>query len=128
MHHWTALRLRGLTPPARKVRCLLLNFLIRALCVFVVFFSLFSKRKIASAPRLQSLEAPFLGSFFVQRSHHESAATVDLTLAGELDQLHGLDLARLEAHGRAGRQVQPHAVSCLSIENQCAIHLEKVKM
>src|SRR5947207_563140 len=74
--------------------------------------------RVAKACLAQFIEAALPGGGVVERPHHQAAAAVGATLAAEGDELDRLDLARLEAHGRAGRQVEPHAVGRLPIEDQ----------
>src|SRR5262249_196340 len=49
-------------------------------------------------------------------AHDVLPETVDDALAGERDQGDAARLARLEPHGRAGRNVEPHAARLLAIE------------
>ena len=39
-----------------------------------------------------------------------------------------LGLARLEAHGRSRREIEPHAVGRLAVEDQGPVDLEKMEM
>ena len=56
----------------------------------------------------------------------QAAETVDVTAAAELHQSHLAQLARLEAHGRAGRDVQVHAEGDFPGEIQRLVDLEEV--
>src|ERR1700674_1071709 len=70
--------------------------------------------------------------YTVQRSgasqlpHHLLPEAVDLAFAGERDEAHLARLARLEAHGRAGRNVEAAAARRDAVELQGAVGLGKV--
>src|SRR5207244_13522413 len=54
--------------------------------------------------------------------------TEDAASPGQFDQRHSLLIAGLEAHGRPGGDVQPHAERLGAIEAQRAVGLEEVKV
>src|SRR6516162_4499552 len=59
-------------------------------------------------------------------SHHGWRDSVNHPLACERDQRDLARLARLEAHGRAGGDIEPHAARLFAIELQRRIGLEKM--
>ena len=69
----------------------------------------------------------FATAGIVERAVDQAAAAVDLALAAQGDQLHRLDLARLEAHRGAGGQVEPHAVGRRAVEDQRRLTSKKWK-
>jgi hypothetical protein len=60
-------------------------------------------------------------------AHHFAVEAVDLALARQRHQFHRALLARLEAHGRAGGDVQAHAVGAPALEGQRRIDFKKWK-
>ena len=62
----------------------------------------------------------------VQRTFDELVQAEHFALAAERDELDLARVARLEAHGGAGRDVQPHAVRRRAIEGEPAVHLEEM--
>src|SRR5919201_1362490 len=64
----------------------------------------------------------------VERAAHNPAVAVDLARARQLDELDLLLLARLEADGRAGGDVQAHAVGLGAVEVERAVDLEEVEV
>src|SRR5262249_13248041 len=65
-------------------------------------------------------------SRFSEFTHHILSKPVHGALAGERDQRHLARLSRLEAHGRSGRDVEPHAARLLAIELQRRVGLEEM--
>src|SRR3954468_19459263 len=61
-----------------------------------------------------------------QLSHDLTAKAVDDALAGERHDLDIARLSRLEPHGGAGRDIEPHAASLLAVELQRRIGLEEM--
>src|SRR6516165_6920709 len=59
-------------------------------------------------------------------SHYVLPEAIDHPLACERDQRDFARLARLEAHGRAGGDIEPHAARLFAIELQRRIGLEKM--
>jgi len=59
-------------------------------------------------------------------SHHFSPKAVNFPATTEGDEFHVASLARLEANGRTGGNVQTHAKSAFAIEAQCRIGFSKV--
>src|SRR4051812_45981030 len=64
----------------------------------------------------------------VERTVDEAIEARHLSLTADRDQFHLARVARLEPDGRAGSDVEPHAVSALAIESQPAVHFEKMTM
>ena len=62
----------------------------------------------------------------VQPAHHQAVEPVDHPAAAVGDQLDLLDVAGLEPHRCAARQVQPHAVRLHAVEDQRPVDLEEV--
>src|SRR3984885_15011479 len=63
---------------------------------------------------------------YSQLPHHVTAKSVDGALSRQRDQMHLAGLARFEAHGGAGRDIEPHAAGFLAIEFQRRIGLEEM--
>src|SRR5579872_1864075 len=68
------------------------------------------------------------GNIGSQLSHHVAAEAVDRALARERDEMHLAGLARLEPHGGAGRNIEPHAARLFAIELQRRIGFEEMVM
>jgi hypothetical protein len=64
--------------------------------------------------------------FARQRSVHGAAEAVDDSVAAEGHELHLAGLPGLEAHGRPGGNVEPHAARGGAVEAQRRIGLEEV--
>lgn len=64
----------------------------------------------------------------IQIAHHPTGKPVNLAQAGQVHQLDFAGLARFEAHGGAGRNVQAHAPAGGAVEGQCVVGFEKVEM
>src|SRR5450830_1953419 len=64
----------------------------------------------------------------LQVAHHCAIETIDLAFARQRHQFHRALLARFEAHGRAGRDIEAHAVGAPALEGQRRIDFKKVKV
>src|SRR3989475_5590067 len=64
----------------------------------------------------------------IQAAFDQAIQPVDLSCATDRDELDFLCVARLEADGGAGGDVEPHAVGRRAIEREIAVELEKMKM
>src|SRR5436853_299373 len=62
----------------------------------------------------------------IQLSVHEAVNTVDSARSAQRNQLDLLRIAGLEPDRSAGRNIQPHAVSRISIEIQSTIHFKEM--
>src|SRR5580698_603764 len=61
-------------------------------------------------------------------SHDGLAEAVDCARAGNRDERHVARLSGLEAHGRAGGDVEPHAARLFTIELERGVGLEEMVM
>src|SRR6187402_684398 len=59
-------------------------------------------------------------------SLHLAAKAVDDALASQRDELHVAGLPRLEPHGGAGGDIEPHAAGFLAVEFQRRVGFEKM--
>src|SRR5205823_1336019 len=76
----------------------------------------------------RSAACPLLFWAPFQFPHHLLTKAVHLALAGERDQRHVARLAGFEAHGRTGRDIEPHATRLSAIEFESRIGLEEMVM
>ena len=76
--------------------------------------------------RVDCLQRRVADRLVVERPLDEPVEPDDLARAAERDELDLARVARLEADGRAGGDVQPHAVRRRAIEGQPAVHLEEM--
>ena len=73
---------------------------------------------VTEAAVLQPLEGRLADGGVVELAHDQAVETVDLALAGEIDELNFLDVSRLEPDGRAREEVEAPAVGLLAIEDE----------
>src|SRR5436309_1568691 len=62
----------------------------------------------------------------VESALNEAIEPAHVAVPSNRRQLHLARVARLEPHGRARRNVQPHPVRGLAIECEAAVHLEEM--
>src|SRR5690242_17010105 len=67
-------------------------------------------------------------TLLLELPHDVLAEAVDRALADERDERHLAALARLEAHRRAGRDVETHAAGFLALEMERRVGLEEMIM
>src|SRR5437899_1457746 len=92
-----------------------------------VWWTLFSKRTLELGGQVCSLPTAILGRpRLFQFPHHLLTKAVDRALARKRDQRDLARLAWLEAHRRAGRDIEPHAARLLAVEFQRRIGLEEM--